>query len=162
MIRARTLSGVKAASALRVRDGGAVLKTVGNVRVRDASSTLRLVYSSASGGAFTVSASPLVCYGGRAGGATLSVTSEEVSVSITGGSGPYTYAWSLIAAVDGTWAVTAPNADKTNFVVSSVPSGDTYTATFKCTVTDARGLTADSATVQVNCTNYGDLGGILP
>lgn len=163
MIRARTSTGIKAAAAMRVRDGSAVLKTVGNVRLRDASNTLKLVYtSSGSGGAFAVDASPLVAYGGRAGGATLSITSEEVSVSITGGVGPYTYLWTVVAVSSGTWSISAPNADKTRFIASAVPAFDTHSATFKCTVTDARGLTSDSATVEVNCSNYGDLGGILP
>lgn len=162
MIRARTSTGVKAASALRVRDASAVLKTAGSVRIRDAAGVLKLVYSSSAGGPFSVTPSSLVAYGGRAGGLLLSVPSEQVAVSVAGGAGPYTYAWSLVLASSGTWTITSPTADKTNFVVANVPAGETYTATFKCTVTDARGLTSDSATIEVNCSNYGDLGGILP
>lgn len=161
MIRARTSTGVKAAASLRLRDGAGALKTVASVRVRGASG-LQLVYSSSAGGAFDVAASPLVAFGGRTGTGALTITSEEVALSITGGAYPYSYAWSLVAAIDGTWTIESPSASKTRFVVSGVPLGDSYQATFKCTVTDARGLSSTSADVAVTCTNYGDLGGLLP
>lgn len=161
MIRARTSTGVKAIAALRLRDAGGV-KAIANVRVRDASNVLRLVYSSSTGGAFTVTAVPLVAFGGRTGGGPLSITSEEVSLSITGGAAPYSYAWELISAIDGTWTIESPTESKTRFVVNAVPLGDSYVATFKCVVTDARGASASSANIDVTCTNYGDLGGILP
>lgn len=162
MIRVRTSGGVKAAAAIRLRDASGVLKTVANIRTRDASNVLRLVYSSTAGGAFTVAASPLVAFGGRTGSGALAITSEEVALSITGGAAPYTYAWELVSAIDGTWTIESPSASKTRFVVSAVPVGDSYQATFRCVVTDARGLSSDSADIDVTCTNYGDLGGLLP
>ena len=162
MIRVQTSTGIKAATEVRVRDAGAALQIVGNVWLRDKANALKLVYSSTATGAFTVSASPLTAFGGRTGGAGLTITSEEVGVTITGGAAPYTYAWSLVSAASGTWAIQSATSDRTRFTCSGVPVGDSYIATFKCTVTDARGVSSVSADVEVTCTNYGDLGGILP
>lgn len=162
MIRVKTTTGVKAAAEISIRDAAAALKVVANVRVRDAANALKLVYSSSATGAFTVSASPLTAFGARTGAGPLAITSEEVAVTITGGAAPYTYLWSEVSALSGTWSIQNSTSDRTRFTCSGVPLGDSYVAEFKCTVTDARGVSSDSATVTVTCTNYGDLGGLLP
>lgn len=162
MIRVKTTTGVKAAAEVSIRDAAAALKVVGSVWLRDAANVLKLAYSSSATGAFIVSANPLTAFGARTGSGPLAITSEEVSVTITGGAAPYTYAWSLVFAYDGTWSIQSSTSDRTRFSCSAVPLGESYVAEFKCTVTDARGVSSDSATVTVTCTNYGDLGGLLP
>lgn len=162
MIRVKTTTGVKAAAEVRIRDAAAALKVVGNVWMRDAANALKLVYSSTATGAFTVSASPLTAFGARTGSGGLAITSEEVTVTITGGAAPYAYMWTLVSALSGTWTIQNSTSDRARFTCSAVPVGESYVAKFKCTVTDARGVSSDSATVEVTCTNYGDLGGLLP
>jgi hypothetical protein len=161
VISARTPSGIKAAAAINLRDAGGALRTAGTIRQRDAVNVLKLIYSAAGGGSFVVAAAPLAAFGARAGGGT-TVTSEQVVATVTGGLAPYSYAWSVISAPSGTWTIQSPVSDRTSFVCAGVPDNDSYVANFKCTVTDSRGIAQDSATVEVTCSNYGDLGGILP
>lgn len=162
MIRVKTTTGVKAAAEVSIRDAAAALKVVGNVWMRDAANVLKLAYSSSATGAFLVSASPLTAFGGRTGSGSLTITSEDVTVTITGGAAPYTYLWTELSALSGTWSIQSAASATTRFACSGVPVGDAYVATFKCTVTDARGVSSDSDPVEVTCTNYGDLGGLLP
>lgn len=162
MIRVKTLTGIKAAAEVSIRDAAAALKVVGNVWLRDAANVLKLAYSSTATGAFTVSASPLTAFGARTGSGGLAITSEQVTVTITGGAAPYTYVWTLVSALSGTWTIQDSTSATARFTCAGVPVGDSYVAEFKCTVTDARGVSSDSATVTVTCTNYGDLGGLLP
>jgi hypothetical protein len=63
-----------------------------------------------------------------------SVTSATVTVTATGGTGPYTYAWSKIAG--DTITATAPTSNATAFS-GTVGGGETITATFQCVITDS-------------------------
>lgn len=63
-----------------------------------------------------------------------SVTSSPVIITATGGTGPYTYAWTKIAG--DTIAATLPTAATTAFS-GTVALGETITATFECQITDS-------------------------
>jgi hypothetical protein len=63
-----------------------------------------------------------------------SVTSSTVTITATGGTGPYTYAWTKIAG--DTITATLPTAATTAFS-GTVALGETITATFQCEITDS-------------------------
>ena len=63
-----------------------------------------------------------------------SVTSATVTITATGGTGPYTYAWTKIAG--DTITATIPAAAATAFN-GTVSLGETITATFQCLITDS-------------------------
>lgn len=64
-----------------------------------------------------------------------SITTVSTTVTATGGTSPYTYAWTRIS---GSTSITANSASAatTTFTGSSLASGTTYDAVFRCTVTD--------------------------
>lgn len=98
------------------------------------------------GSGLSVTVTPLIAYGARsnAGGCQ----TENVAVYATGGSGSYTYLWSLVSAVTGSWSITASTSSVTKFS-AYVGIGDDHTAYFKCTVSD--GVTSvASATIEAN------------
>ncbi len=102
------------------------------------------------------SASPGYVSGARAG-VNQPVFTRQTTVTVSGGKKPYSFAWSTV--VD--WTVTAPTSATTSFS-SGVSPGTDATATFTCTVTDARG---DTVTASVNAAvfNYGGgSGGVIP
>jgi hypothetical protein len=68
-------------------------------------------------------------------------TTETVTVTPSGGSSPYTYAWTF-DSTDGGIVATSPTADATTFHGSGIDPGDTRNAIARCTVTDDDGNTA--------------------
>lgn len=135
---ARTISGIS------VRDGAGTLRTVSEVRARDANNVSRIVFSTAAD--FIASASPNPVSGYSFGVGT--ATTVSTTATPTGGTGPYTYAWTLIAH-DGPVDPTAgtPTAATTTFTQTSIPSNFFYSATFRCTVTDSLMATATTECV---------------
>ncbi len=90
------------------------------------------------------------------------VTTGSVTVSVTGGSGTFTYAWSVVfnstGSTDGsgTCAANSPAAAATTFTGQSCngsnsPGSDYYTAT--CTVTDTVSGQVASINVPITLTN---------
>jgi hypothetical protein len=77
-----------------------------------------------------------------------SITTPGVSVTATGGTSPYTYAWTRQS---GSTSISADSASAsvTTFTGTSLVSGSTYNAVFRCTVTDNAAATA---TVDVSVT----------
>lgn len=101
---------------------------------------------------FTVTVSPaaLVRLASSLGVLT---TDEPAVVTPTGGTGPYTYAWTKAAG--DTLTVTSASAASTTF--SANPAGGTLSAQYMCTVTDSLAATA-AITVGVTI-GYIDPGG---
>jgi hypothetical protein len=69
-------------------------------------------------------------------------------VAASGGTTPYTYAWSLIAHSHPTTnpTINSPSSATTTFSQANIGEDETYTATFRCTVNDSA---AHSTTVDV-------------
>lgn len=97
--------------------------------------------------AMTASASPTSLY---KVGPTSSQTTASTTVTPTGGVSPYTYSWALLTG--DTLTITSPTAASTTFSVTGLISGDSRTATYRCTVTDSTGGTPLTATADVNVT----------
>jgi hypothetical protein len=74
------------------------------------------------------------------------LTTASTTVTPTGGTSPYTYAWTRIS---GSTLITANSASAatTTFTGATLASGTTYSAVFRCTVTDN---VAATKTVDVN------------
>lgn len=70
-------------------------------------------------------------------GSDKTVTAGPATVTVSGGSGGYTYSWARIAG-DSSITAGAPSAASTSFSALLSPD-DSVTATFECTVTDAAG-----------------------
>ncbi len=77
-----------------------------------------------------------------------SITTAGVTVTATGGTSPYTYAWTRQSGSTNIAADSA-SAATTTFTGTSLVSGTTYNAVFRCTVTDNAAATA---TVDVSVT----------
>lgn len=153
MITVRTPSGDKGAAALTLRTPSG---DVGIARM-----TLRtpsgdeLIFDGTAASALTVTASPFSATGSGASAADIDITTSLVTVSATGGTEPYTYAWADLGG-DGTWSIQFPAAASTRFTAQDVPGGALYTRTFECTATDARGRTG-SVIVGATAYNFGDI-----
>lgn len=95
--------------------------------------------------AFSASASPTLASGSRLG--TGNVTTNSVTVTPSGGTGPYTYAWALVTG--DTFTVNSATSATTTFTISITAAGQDKSATYRCTVTDSLAATC-SVTVGVS------------
>lgn len=86
-------------------------------------------------GGYYASCSPSSAFGSRVGSGL--VTTNSVTVTPTGGTGPYTYAWTLDS---GNFTILTPTAAATAFR-ASVPIGETVEDVATCTVTDSLAAT---------------------
>lgn len=129
-------------TAMEVRDGGATLRTIVEGRVRDANAVSRLFFDPSGAASFTVSPAPAFVVGTTLGTGT--ATTNSTTVTPTGGTGPYTYAWTVISYSHGTTSptVTSPTAATTTFTQTNIAIGADYVAVFRCTVTDSLTATA--------------------
>jgi hypothetical protein len=145
-LRIRDAGGVlRTISRVRMRDAGGTLRTIQQIRMRDAGGTLRTVFSyiSLSLNLTYISA---VNSGASASGTT---TSSVITGTVSGGTGPFTYAW---ARVSGDTQITAgsPTAAATTFSATCYDAVE-FSTVFRLTVTDANGATA-TADITVDLT----------
>ncbi|MES2904003.1 MAG: hypothetical protein V4696_07445 [Pseudomonadota bacterium] len=94
------------------------------------------------------------CYGAGSSGSSIPVTTNVVSVTVAGGSAPYTYAWARDDAGAPSWTINNPTDDSSSFTVTVAASG-IETAEFECTVTDADGATVTTNLTYASAENYG-------
>ena len=87
-------------------------------------------------GPLNASAAPTSTYGNGGGLGVETVTTDTSTVSVDGGTPPYTYAWSRQSGSAAIGPVNA-NAATTAFSRGFLPVGGSETAVFICTVTDS-------------------------
>lgn len=94
---------------------------------------------------FSASVSPLFASDAVSGGGQ-TATTNSVTVTPTGGTGPYTYAWTKDSG--DVFTLSGASSASTTFSIASLPAGDTRSAVYRCTVTDSLAATC-SVTIGV-------------
>lgn len=144
-------------SELNVIDAGSVDRAIQEVRMIGPDGVDRVVFSALTnpgggGGSAGITVYPEFVQGVRSSSSTVAVTSRETTVTVSGGVAPFTYLWSQVSGdpmtIGGSTTATATFG-------ANVAPGDTLSGTFKCTVTDAAGISADSPTVTATLNNIG-------
>jgi len=138
----RSLKGAK------MRDAGGVARTAANIRVRDAGNVLRTLFSSGGIG-FSASVSPGFSTGYGYSPGFIRITTSAVTVTIGGGTPPYTITWIFD---DGGWDPLSPT-QTTGFRSPTVGAADAATTNAYATVTDSLGSTANTAVITLTATN---------
>ena len=152
MISLRDATSTKAIGFVGARDAGGMAEC--EVYIRD-SDGIALVHS--PGGSFTVDVPPTV-YGGAAFNGGIAVTTENATVTIIGGQGPFAFEWQRTDGALGDWTIINPTSQSTAFRCIGVGIGVSETAEFACTVRDANGGPVTSSDVLALVENYGGLG----
>lgn len=134
----------RAIMAFKMIDAASVDRTIVEGRLIGPDGVDRVFYDTAGTASF--SASP--DHSHRFGTGNGSATSNAVVITATGGTAPYSYAWTIITYTNGTSpTVGSPASATTTFTQTNLAAGDVDTATFRCTVTDSA---SNSTTVDVD------------
>jgi hypothetical protein len=137
---------LRTVTQLRFLDETDTLRTITRVRLRDANNVLRVVYDTTGSSTFSASSDHVTVNGFSAGTGT--VTTAVDTITPSGGTAPYTYAWAVVSYEAGVSpTATAPAAAATAFTQTGVAPGEILLAVFRCTVTDSA---ANTTTVDVN------------
>ena len=141
-------------TAIQVRDGTNTPRDISEMWVRDSNNVSRLVFSLTS--PFSVSAAPVTRFGKANGTGT--ATTPAATVSVVGGTAPYSYSWQLIG-YDNTVPPTAdsPTSASSTFTQTNIDPGDFYTAFFNCVVTDSTTPTPFIATTNEITASWTDI-----
>jgi len=115
-------------------------------------------YTSGGAGGLAVDVSPPFASGSSFTPAPVFVTTNTVTAAATGGTAPYTYAWTRISGASGFNALSASEA-ATRFRIT-LDADEGADAVFRVTATDARGRTG-TFDVSASAYNYGSIGGLL-
>lgn len=136
--------------AISFRDASNTLRAVAVGQIRNAANALKLFT-----GSLSVSLSENTVGGRVNSGLSVAIQTHSVSVIPDGGAEPYTYLWALTGSSGGTWSITSATSDTTTFWGGNCGPGDSFNATFHCTVTDAAGNVAVTGTVTATVSNIG-------
>jgi len=146
-----TVAGPKTIVEVEARDAGNVSRVIKEGWIRTTDGLKQLF------GEFIVSLSRSSLTAHTNSAMTVPVTSLPVTCNVTGGSAPYSYAWSKTSGAAG-WSIDSPSAASTTFTSPALGPGDEEVATFICTVTDAAGHVLASSAVTITARNiYGGL-----
>lgn len=113
------------------------------------------LFSAALGnGQLTANAEPPAVSGNGPGLGAATVSTNSSTVSVSGGTPPYTYAWSRQS---GSTQINATNPSSASTIFSRLnqPSGASESANFICTVTDSASRTTQTNTVTADISNVG-------
>ncbi len=152
MIALRKAAGLVTQGAVYLRKPSGLVEQ--EVYLRTAAG-LKLIHT--PNGAFSVDVPPTV-YGGAAFNGGIAVTTENATVTITGGQGPFTFEWERTDGALGDWTIINPTSQTTAFRCIGVGIGESETAEFACTVRDVNGSPVTSGDVLAQVENYGGLG----
>jgi hypothetical protein len=146
-------AGTKALTVGKIRLG-AGLKTLvaGHKRTSDG---LKQIYAS-----IQVALSTYSALGRGNSAATLPVSSDPVTATVTGAIGTVSHAWSRTDGGAQPWTIDSPTSATTTFTTNCAQGTD-FTATFIDTVTDQAGQVLASSPVTVDCANIYYGGGYL-
>jgi hypothetical protein len=114
-------------------DSGGVTRLAKRVFLVDAGGTSRLIFANQ----ITALASPSSV--SRSGASITTLTTPVTTVSVTGGIGPFTFAWTFSSG-GASIVITSPTTSSTAFS-ATIFSGSDFTGTAQCLVTDSIGDT---------------------
>lgn len=154
MITVRTPTGDKAVSGVTVRTPTGD-KLVARMVLRTPTGDKEFYTSAAA--ALTVTAEPVSAIGTAYISDAVFVTTNSVTATATGGTAPYTYAWTRVSGTTD-FDPQTPSAASTRFRIVLDVGGEAY-ALFRCTVTDARGRTG-TVDVEATAYNFGNFGSL--
>jgi hypothetical protein len=142
----RSASGLQAVTAIKVRDGGGTLRTCQFLKVRDATNALRTIWQAMTA---ALNRSSVDGYGDSTG--SITITTQSVTATPSGGTGPFDYAWS--SAGGDVPTINSPISPTTTFTFAGIGPGDSKSGSLACTVTDVNGITAATSAVTATATN---------
>ena len=153
-IRIRNSGSLRTITNGKVKVGG-VVRDLRTIKVMDGG-TLRTVAAFAS--PLSLAISPTLAGGLGESSTPVTVTTQAAVATPSGGSAPFTYAWSFISKTGGDTPTANSAAFSTStFSQTNVADLDSNTAVFRCTVTDSFGTTA-TADVDLSFVNLGASG----
>lgn len=102
-------------------------------------------YGTSASVPLSISISPSSLYNSRSGGGSL--TSSPATGTGSGGTAPYTYAWTYVSG--NSYTINSPSSASTTFT-TSLTAGQLKSGVYRCTVTDSLSATAsDTITVEM-------------
>lgn len=133
----RTIAGFK------ITGPDSVSRTIVSGRIIGTDSVDRVFWQPSSGLSVGITPDPV---SGTTLGTGTAVTGSATAAP-SGGTAPYTYAWSRTSYNHPTTppTITAPTSASTAFTQTNIGTGEDYGATFRCTVTDSLGATANNS-----------------
>jgi hypothetical protein len=137
----RDASADRTITEFHVIDAGSTDRTITQGRIIGADRVDRVFWDPSGTVSFNVTISPGLVSGTEFGTGT--ATTGTATASATGGTGPYTFAWTLISYTHPTTAPTITSAATaaTKFIQTNIGAGADYSADFRVTATDSIGNT---------------------
>jgi hypothetical protein len=121
-------------AAIQMRDGTNTPRDLTELWVRDSNNVPRLIWSLAP--PMSAVAAPATVSGNTFGTGT--ATTDATTVTPSGGTPPYTYAWQTVSYDNPTPPdVDSPSSAATTFNQTGIGPGESYSAVFRCLVTDS-------------------------